>query len=178
MQVVRLGRAGSRTDRCGPCRSRRWCRRRTTCWPGCLECPCTGTAASRGRRGALGCAGDLQRASEEGGEGFSEPACAWTSSKREPAPVSSKISVPRTKEPLTIGPSMPAQTTDRPVLVDRHFWIGVVDLGGVKDVTASGRRGGRFSPTASLSALGPRELAGRGQRGGRQVPRTKLPYSV
>lgn len=51
-------------------------------------------------------------------------------------PVSSKISVPRTKLPLTIGPSIPAQTTERPVLVDRHFWIGVDDLGGVNEVTA------------------------------------------
>lgn len=57
------------------------------------------------------------------------------------SPVSSKISVPSTKLPFTMGPSIPAQTTDRPVFVERHFWIGVLDLGGVNEVTGEAAEG-------------------------------------
>lgn len=50
-------------------------------------------------------------------------------------PRSSTASVGTTNVPDTIGPSTPDQTNESPVLVDRHFWIGIVEFGAVKDLT-------------------------------------------
>ena len=46
------------------------------------------------------------------------------------------------KVPETMGPSIPDQTKERPVLVERHFWMEMVELGAVKDLTGKGREGG------------------------------------